>query len=104
MKGAPTYLVKLNCRNRDLHCPRWRCQEHLGDATCIKKPQEKLKSLAQEKLPDHGDKGTSDWVSLGCKRPKASVRVRLSMYVGVGVQVDSLGAGVCVQASVCVNV
>jgi hypothetical protein len=35
--GAPTYLVKLNCRNRNLHCPRWCSQENLGDATCIRK-------------------------------------------------------------------
>lgn len=51
MQRAPTYLVKLNCRNRDLHCPRLCCQEDLGDATCFGKPQEILKLLAQDKLP-----------------------------------------------------
>lgn len=36
MEGALTYLMKLNCRNGDLHCPRWCCEEHLGDATCMR--------------------------------------------------------------------
>lgn len=58
---CPIYLVKLNCRNRDLHGPRGCCQEHLRDTTCIGK-QGRCSFTCSGGALDIGDViYTSDW-------------------------------------------